>query len=45
MMSLDDKATKPHDRLAQALAADMDQVNALIRARMSSGRVFRSGKG
>lgn len=35
-MSLDDKATKPHDRLAQALAADMDQVNALIRARMSS---------
>ncbi|HEY0276127.1 MAG TPA: polyprenyl synthetase family protein [Paenirhodobacter sp.] len=35
-MSLDEKATKPHDRLAEALAADMDQVNALIRARMSS---------
>ena len=35
-MSLDDKATKPHDRLAQALAADMDAVNALIRERMRS---------
>ena len=35
-MSLDDKATKPHDRLAQALAEDMAGVNALIRARMSS---------
>ncbi|HEY0214173.1 MAG TPA: polyprenyl synthetase family protein [Paenirhodobacter sp.] len=35
-MSLDEKATKPHDRLAEALAADMDQVNALIRTRMSS---------
>lgn len=35
-MSLDDKATKPHDRLAQALAEDMVAVNALIRDRMSS---------
>ena len=35
-MSLDDKATKPHDRLAQALAEDMAAVNALIRERMSS---------
>ena len=35
-MSLDDKATKPHDRLAQALAEDMAAVNALIRDRMSS---------
>ncbi len=35
-MSLDDKATKPHDRLAQALASDMAAVNALIRERMSS---------
>lgn len=35
-MSLDEKATKPHDRLAEALAADMDQVNALIRERMAS---------
>lgn len=35
-MSLDDKATKPHDRLAQALAEDMAGVNALIRERMSS---------
>lgn len=35
-MSLDDKATKPHDRLAHALAEDMGAVNALIRERMSS---------
>lgn len=35
-MSLDEKATKPHDRLAQALAEDMTAVNALIRDRMSS---------
>lgn len=35
-MSLDDKATKPHDRLAEALAAEMSAVNDLIRARMSS---------
>lgn len=35
-MSLDDKAVKPHDRLAQALAADMEAVNALIRDRMAS---------
>ncbi len=35
-MSLDDKATKPHDRLAQALAAEMEAVNLLIRDRMSS---------
>jgi octaprenyl-diphosphate synthase len=36
MMSLDDKAAKPHDRLAAALATDMDAVNALIRDRMAS---------
>ncbi|PTV93858.1 octaprenyl-diphosphate synthase [Rhodobacter aestuarii] len=35
-MSLDSKATKPHDRLAQALADDMAAVNTLIRERMSS---------
>lgn len=35
-MSLDDKVVKPHDRLAAALADDMDAVNALIRDRMSS---------
>lgn len=35
-MSLDEKATKPHDRLAQALAEDMAAVNALIRDRMAS---------
>ncbi|MDF1620864.1 polyprenyl synthetase family protein [Pseudothioclava nitratireducens] len=35
-MSLDDKATKPHDRLSEALAADMDAVNGLIRDRMAS---------
>ena len=36
MMSLDEKATKPHDRLAEALADDMEAVNALIRDRMAS---------
>ncbi|MER5172010.1 polyprenyl synthetase family protein [Thioclava sp. GXIMD2076] len=35
-MSLDDKAVKPHDRLAQALAGDMEAVNALIRTKMAS---------
>ncbi len=36
MMSLDDKASKPHDRLAAALAVDMEAVNTLIRDRMAS---------
>lgn len=35
-MSLDDKAQKPHDRLAEALADDMAAVNELIRTRMAS---------
>ena len=35
-MSLDDAATKPHDRLAKRFAARMDAVNALIRTRMAS---------
>ena len=35
-MGLDDAAQKPHDRMAAALAADMAEVNALIRARMAS---------
>ncbi|WP_374291617.1 polyprenyl synthetase family protein [Paenirhodobacter enshiensis] len=35
-MSLDDKATKPHDRLAQALADDMAAMNDLIHERMKS---------
>lgn len=35
-MSLDDASQKPHDRLNAYLAADMDQVNSLIRARMAS---------
>ncbi|SIS64995.1 polyprenyl synthetase family protein [Phaeovulum vinaykumarii] len=35
-MSLDDKAQKPHDRLAEALAEDMEAVNRLIRERMAS---------
>ena len=35
-MSLESAATKPHDRLAQALADDMAAVNALIRIRMAS---------
>lgn len=35
-MSLDDKAVKPHDRLADALAQEMTAVNTLIRERMAS---------
>ncbi|KAA9005289.1 polyprenyl synthetase family protein [Histidinibacterium aquaticum] len=35
-MSLDHAATKPHDRLAEALSAEMAEVNALIRTRMAS---------
>ncbi|SLN21268.1 polyprenyl synthetase family protein [Roseisalinus antarcticus] len=35
-MSLDTAATKPHERLAEALSSEMDQVNALIRTRMAS---------
>ncbi|WP_126974858.1 polyprenyl synthetase family protein [Frigidibacter oleivorans] len=35
-MSLDETATKPHDRLAAHLSADMQAVNALIRDRMAS---------
>ena len=35
-MSLDEATTKPHDRLADALAGDMEKVNALIRERMVS---------
>ncbi|MFB2532834.1 polyprenyl synthetase family protein [Paracoccus sp. p4-l81] len=35
-MMLDDKATKPHDRLAAALSDDLVAVNALIRDRMAS---------
>ncbi len=35
-MSLDVTARKPIDRLASHLAADMERVNALIRARMAS---------
>src|SRR6056297_1575334 len=35
-MSLDDAATKPHDRLAKRFAARMDAVNTLIRTRMAS---------
>ncbi len=35
-MSLDDASQKPHDRLNAYLAADMDQVNSLIRTRMAS---------
>jgi octaprenyl-diphosphate synthase len=35
-MALDSDATKPHDRLAAALADDMAAVNALIRDRMAS---------
>ncbi len=34
-MSLDD-AQKPHDRLAVALAGDMEAVNVMIRERMAS---------
>lgn len=35
-MALDSDAQKPHDRLATALAGDMEAVNLLIRARMAS---------
>ena len=35
-MSLDIAATKPHERLAEALAEDLARVNAMIRARMAS---------
>ncbi|HCP80628.1 MAG TPA: polyprenyl synthetase family protein [Octadecabacter sp.] len=35
-MSLDQAATKPHERLAAALADEMDAVNVLIRDRMAS---------
>ncbi len=35
-MSLDVTATKPHERLAKALSAEMDAVNVMIRDRMSS---------
>jgi octaprenyl-diphosphate synthase len=35
-MSLDIAATKPHERLAAHLSADLDAVNALIRDRMAS---------
>jgi octaprenyl-diphosphate synthase len=35
-MGLDDITQKPHDRLALALAGDMDAVNLLIRDRMAS---------
>jgi octaprenyl-diphosphate synthase len=36
VMSLDTTARKPHDRLADVLADDMAEVNALIRTRMAS---------
>ena len=35
-MSLDAATSKPHERLAAALAADLEDVNSLIRDRMSS---------
>ena len=35
-MSLDQVATKPHERLSEALADDLSAVNDLIRARMAS---------
>jgi len=35
-MSLDHAATKPHERLAETLAPDLQAVNAMIRDRMSS---------
>jgi octaprenyl-diphosphate synthase len=35
-MGLDEATQKPHDRLAAALAADLDAVNSLIRDRMAS---------
>jgi octaprenyl-diphosphate synthase len=35
-MSLDHTVSKPHERLAAALAEDMDRVNVMIRERMAS---------
>ena len=35
-MGLDDAVLKPHERLAEAVAADMERVNALIAERMAS---------
>ncbi|MEL6550446.1 MAG: polyprenyl synthetase family protein [Pseudomonadota bacterium] len=35
-MGLDHAATKPHERMAEALADELDAVNALIRERMAS---------
>ncbi|MCX7300819.1 MAG: polyprenyl synthetase family protein [Rhodobacterales bacterium] len=35
-MSLDNAVTKPHERLAERLADDLDRVNAMIRERMAS---------
>jgi octaprenyl-diphosphate synthase len=35
-MGLDEVAAKPHERLAEYLASDMDRVGTLIRARMAS---------
>ena len=35
-MSLDQLSLKPHDRLARALAPELERVNALIQARMAS---------
>ncbi|MEQ8368689.1 MAG: polyprenyl synthetase family protein [Roseicyclus sp.] len=35
-MSLDDAATKPHERMQSALEGDLNAVNALIRERMAS---------
>ncbi|MEL6700123.1 MAG: polyprenyl synthetase family protein [Pseudomonadota bacterium] len=35
-MSLDNASTKPHERLATALAAELTEVNTLIRDRMAS---------
>ncbi|MCC5983194.1 MAG: polyprenyl synthetase family protein [Rhodobacteraceae bacterium] len=35
-MSLDQLSLKPHDRLARALAPELERVNALIRGRMAS---------
>jgi octaprenyl-diphosphate synthase len=40
-MGLDAAASKPHDRLAAALAADMAAVNAMIRDRMASDHAPR----
>ena len=40
-MGLDEAAAKPHERLAAHLAADLTQVNALIRDRMASDHAPR----